>query len=115
MNENDSTTSAGLDGDATPTYSATEAPEHPERAPRVFIVRPVNGSGARLIRAKTRAAVREHLTQGVAIEPATHEDLIEHLPAGVVVENAGSPHSAFLTIRACLDQLAEQRANKVTP
>lgn len=108
MNENDSTTSAGLDGDATPTYSATEAPpEHPERAPRVFIVRPVNGSGARLIRAKTRAAVREHLTQGVAIEPATHEDLIEHLPAGVVVENAGSPHSAFLTIRAC--------ANKVTP
>lgn len=82
--------------------------EHKQRKPRVWVVRPVNGDGARLVRARTRGEVREHLSAGIEIEPATHDDLCELLPRGFEVEEFGRADRVWQKLETCLVPIAGQ-------
>ena len=82
--------------------------EHKQRKPRVWVVRPVNGDGARLVRARTRGEVREHLSAGIEIEPATHDDLCDLLPQGYEVEEFGKDARVYQKLDTFLIPIAGQ-------
>lgn len=63
-----------------------------------YVLTNVDTKEVRLVRAKSATAAVLHVASPWTCDVATHDDLIEHLQAGVKVEDASQPAQAATAV-----------------